>query len=110
MLLSGMLLSTRRSGMSSSIFKQDAITQRVQQGPCPCAGEDEDKVALGIDVEVGVPRYIGAQHELLHFVLLAVKENVQPPAAQVSGSPHTRTGTARQTADLEVGGIAWDAG
>ena len=93
-LLSCMSLPTHSSCMFSTIFGRFALTQRLQQGPCPSAGEDKHKVALGIDIEVRVPRHIGVQHKFFHFVRLAVKEDVQAPAAQAIKSPYTRTGTA----------------
>ena len=95
--------NTRWSRMFSSILWQGMLTQRLQKRPCPSAGEDQHKIALGVDVEVRVPGHIGVQHKLLHLVRLAVKEDIQAPAAQEIKRPRTWTCIAQQTAHLEIG-------
>ena len=51
------------------------LTKRIQQGARASAGtgKDQHKVALGIDVEVRMPRHICAQHKLPDLVRAAIK-------------------------------------
>ena len=60
---------------------QEALTKRLQ-GPGARAGEDQHETALGVDVEVRVPRHVGAQHKLPDLVRPAIKQNVQSSASQ----------------------------
>ena len=61
--------------------KQPWLTQRLQERRCSCIREDEQKVALGIHIEVWVTRHVCMQHKLPHSVRFAMKQDVQAPAA-----------------------------
>ena len=63
------------TGCPAKSHMGEMLTERLQRGASASAGtgEEQHKVAHGIDVEVRMPRHICAQHKLPDLMRAAIK-------------------------------------